>query len=76
MATVDDLRSVLNDYPQRHANDQRFADLREFLAEMKAAGIATTREYDLPRADTVGRVATNSGARNEVVPRSETSSDR
>lgn len=29
--------------------------LQEFLSRMKAAGVAKTREYDLPQPDTVGR---------------------
>lgn len=75
MATVDDLRKVLADFPQQAPDQGRLAELRAFLEEMKAAGIATTREYDLPRPDTIGRMTTDSEPRSEVVPRSEPSKE-
>lgn len=75
MAIVDDLRKVLDDFPQQHLEKARLAELRAFLDEMKAAGIAKTREYDLPRPDTVGRVTNNSGPRSEVIPRANRSQD-
>lgn len=68
MAIVDEVRDVLRDFPARAVDAQELEELRAFLDEMKAAGIAKTREYDLPRADTVGRDLTDAALRHEAAP--------
>lgn len=75
MATIDELRKLLDEFPEKTVDRERLSDLRAFLDEMKAAGIAKTREYDLPRPDTVGRGFRNSGPRSEVLPKLEKSEE-
>jgi hypothetical protein len=55
MPTVEELRKVLSSFPAETRNAEELARLQTFFAEMKSAGIAKTREYDLPRPDTIGR---------------------
>jgi len=42
-------------YPKRTNDPVELRRLQEFLERMKAAGVATIRDYDLPRIDTIGR---------------------
>lgn len=57
MAIDERVRTLLADYPPHSSNAGELARLQEFLQRMKEAGIARTREYDLPRPDTLGRFA-------------------
>ena len=58
MAIVDELNRTLETFPPISPDPNELARLRLFLAEMKIAGIAKTREYDLPQPDTIGHTAT------------------
>jgi hypothetical protein len=53
--TVDDLRNVLAGFPTASPDPVELERLRAFFERMKLAGIATTRPYDLPPLDTIGR---------------------
>jgi hypothetical protein len=55
MAIVDELTNTLANFPRSTRDPEELARLQHFLAEMKDAGVAKTREYDLPRPDTIGR---------------------
>jgi len=63
MALLEDLERVLANFPGIKQKEAEFVRLQEFLAEMKAAGIAKTREYDLPQPDTIGRSASSAASR-------------
>ncbi len=55
MRTTEELEETLASFPQRSPNPEELARLWHFLNTMKAAGVATTRGYDLPLPDTLGR---------------------
>ena len=55
MGIVDQLERTLEDFPASSSNPEELARLQEFLQRMKDAGVARTREYDLPPPDTIGR---------------------
>ncbi len=56
---VEELKKTLTRFPQVTRDPAELARLQQFLADMKEAGIAKTREYDLPLPDTIGRAAGN-----------------
>ncbi len=58
MPIVDDLTKVLANLPTEMPDAQELMRLQRFLTDMKEAGVAKTRDYDLPRPDTIGRSAT------------------
>jgi hypothetical protein len=55
MDILEQLKKELADFPSGSKNPEDLARLQEFLERMKKAGIARTREYDLPPPDTLGR---------------------
>jgi len=57
MGTVEDLKKALESFPRATQDAEELVRLQQFLNEMKTAGIAKTREYDLPQPDTVGQSA-------------------
>jgi hypothetical protein len=57
MPVVEELKKALAGFPEIAPNPAELVRLQQFLAEMKTAGIARTREYDLPLPDTIGRAA-------------------
>lgn len=57
MPVVEELKKALGGFPETAPNPAELLRLQQFLAEMKTAGIAKTREYDLPQPDTIGRAA-------------------
>lgn len=57
MAILDDLKKTLEDFPSVTADPEDLARLQQFLKQMKDAGVAKTREYDIPRPDTIGRAS-------------------
>jgi hypothetical protein len=69
MPVVEELKKVLAKFPQVTADPAELARLQQFLAEMKTAGIAKPREYDLPLPDTIGRAARNLPTRGHLTRR-------
>jgi hypothetical protein len=57
MPVVEELKRILVSFPEATPDAAELARLRQFLTEMKDAGVAKTREYDLPQPDTIGRAA-------------------
>lgn len=54
MRTVDQVTKILAEQPAIGQYPEDLKSLQDFFQRMKAAGIAKTREYDLPLPDTVG----------------------
>jgi len=59
MAIVDDLKKTLAEFPSVTPDAGDLARLQQFFERMKALGVAKTREYDIPRPDTIGRALVN-----------------
>lgn len=55
MIIADRVAAVITDHRQTQSHAEELVRLQEFLCRMKEAGVAKTREYDLPQPDTVGR---------------------
>lgn len=55
MRILEELEKTLATFPAGTPDPEELARLQRFLTEMKDAGVAKTREYDLPRPDTIGR---------------------
>jgi hypothetical protein len=49
------VKKALAEFPPTSQDQTELARLQEFLQRMKDAGVARTREYDLPQPDTLGR---------------------
>ena len=49
------VQKALAEYPTKCNDQHELVRLQEFYQPMKEAGIARTREYDLPLPDTIGR---------------------
>ena len=49
------VKKVLAQYPATSQDQGELARLLEFFQRMKDAGVARTRQYDLPQPDTLGR---------------------
>ena len=64
MAILDELNKTLKSFPQANPDSNELVRLRSFLSEMKTAGIAKTREYDLPQPDTIGHTSTRRPVKN------------
>jgi hypothetical protein len=56
MKTTEQVKKVIAEYPRASTDVKELVRLQEFFAKMKDAGIAKTREYDIPQPDTLGRV--------------------
>jgi len=69
MSIVDELKRTLASFPEATADAAELVRLQQFLAEMKIAGIARTREYDLPRPDTIGRASSKVAPRGHLTMR-------
>jgi len=48
-------KTLAAESPTATTGAEELTRLQQFLLEMKAAGVAKVREYDLPRPDTIGR---------------------
>ncbi len=59
MPISDRLAQTLAKFPSVTSNPDDLARLQQFLKQMKDSGVAKTREYDIPRPDTIGRVLVN-----------------
>jgi hypothetical protein len=59
MPVVDDLKKMRAGFPAITPNPEDLARLQKFFNHMKEIGIAKTREYDIPRPDTIGRALVN-----------------
>lgn len=59
MPIIDDLKKTLAEFPSVTPNPEDLARLQQFFYQMKEVGIARTREYDIPRPDTIGRALVN-----------------
>lgn len=55
MDVTDRVKRTLEDFPEHGTKQDELLRLEDFLKKMKDAGIAKTREYDLPLPDTLGR---------------------
>lgn len=55
MTLVDELQALLSSFKPKPDRAEELRRLEEFYERMKAEGFATTREYDLPPLDTIGR---------------------
>jgi hypothetical protein len=65
MDLSDRVKKSLADYPEFCSSPDELTRLEEFLKKMKEAGIAKTREYDLPLPDTLGRAFVMHGQKQE-----------
>jgi len=63
MSILDDLKKTLAEFPSVTPNPEDLARLQQFLKQMKDTGVAKTREYDIPRPDTIGRALVNTRQR-------------
>lgn len=54
-AVVDRVQGAAAAFEAQTLDPEELHRLRSFYDRMKRAGIATTREYDLPQLDTIGR---------------------
>jgi hypothetical protein len=52
---VDRLRELSRSFEPPSQSAEELKRLTEFFGRMKREGIATTRKYDLPQLDTIGR---------------------
>jgi len=55
MAIVEDLKKAVAKFPAGTRDPEELVRLQRFFREMKDAGVARTREYNLPPPDTIGR---------------------
>jgi hypothetical protein len=55
MPIVEELKKAVASFPAGTPDPEELARLESFFRAMKAAGVARTREYDLPPLDTIGR---------------------
>jgi len=55
MQVIERVNKAVAEYPVVSKNQEELIRLQEFLQQMKDAGVARTREYDLPQPDTLGR---------------------
>ncbi len=55
MAIVEEVKKAAASFPAGTPDPDELVRLQRFFREMKDAGIARTREYDLPQPDTIGR---------------------
>lgn len=65
MDVIDRVRKALEDSPNSSIKQEELSRLEDFLKQMKAAGVAKTREYDLPLPDTLGRAFVEPSHRQE-----------
>lgn len=59
MATLDQVKKTIEEFPARTSHPHELAKLQAFFDRMKQLGLVRTREYDLPLPDTIGRGLTN-----------------
>lgn len=69
MTLVEDLKTALANFAGVTSDAAELARLQQFLTEMTTAGVAKTREYDLPQPDTIGRAAKNVAPRSHLTRR-------
>lgn len=69
MPLIKELKKVLATFPEGTPDAAELARLQQFLTEMKTAGVAKTREYNLPQLDTIGRAARNVAPRCHLTRR-------
>lgn len=69
MTLVDKLKETLETFRTGTSDSEELERLQQFLSEMKSAGVARTREYDLPQPDTIGRAAQNLEPREHLTRR-------
>jgi len=50
------IKKLGDEFPSGADKAKELERLTSFLEEMKAAGVAKTRKYDLPQPDTIGRI--------------------
>lgn len=55
MSVVEELEELLQSFRPKPDQAKDLKRLSEFFETMKAEGVASTREYDLPQLDTIGR---------------------
>lgn len=55
MSVVEELEQLLQSFQPKPDRAEELKRLSEFFETMKARGLASTREYDLPQLDTIGR---------------------
>jgi hypothetical protein len=65
MQIVERLKAVIAAPPAGLCSNSELARLHAFYERMKEAGIAQTREYDLPRPDTIGRSMVQATGRDQ-----------
>lgn len=63
MGVVEQIKEVDATFDSQTPEPEELARLREFYERMKREGVATTRKYDLPQLDTIGRMASANGGR-------------
>lgn len=54
-SVVDGVRDLLGGFSKTSPDPSELERLQNFLQRMKEAGVAKTREYNIPRPDTLGR---------------------
>jgi|CXWL01.1.fsa_nt_gi hypothetical protein len=60
MHIADRLIEAIETHKAAASDPEELVRLQEFLCRMVAAGVAKTREYDLPQPDTLGRTTVES----------------
>ncbi len=55
MQVTERVKKTLAEHQETGPDVRELARLQKFLRQMKAAGVAKTKEYDLPQPDTLGR---------------------
>lgn len=55
MSVVEELEQLFQSFQPKPDRAEELKRLSEFFEAMKAEGVASIREYDLPQLDTVGR---------------------
>ena len=55
MPVAKKVSATIPTFKTKPENARELERLRDFMERMKAEGIATTRGYDIPRPDTLGR---------------------
>ncbi len=57
MTIADRMIAAMETHKATSTKQEELVRLQDFLSRMIAAGVAKTREYDLPQPDTLGRAA-------------------
>lgn len=68
MQVIEQVKKAVAEYPVASKDQGELARLQEFFQRMKDAGVARTREYDLPQPDTLGRALVTGTEKGKSAP--------